>query len=642
MTGFGLTQDVPQQLPEADLPGGFAVFLRAFFSVPQWIQMAGGILAVLVAVTVLTLAYRRRDALAAWWRSRARAIQIGLAAVAVVVVAFVVSGSIVSWDYMQHDNDFCTGCHVMAPAYGRFAESGHAELSCHDCHRQSIFASMRQLHLWIKDRPQEIGEHSPVPTEVCAECHISRDPAENWPQIAATAGHVAHLESDSTALADVQCVTCHGQEVHQFRPADQTCGQAGCHETEATRIVLGGMTGETGLHCVTCHEFTAERAILASIDSVAGGLTPGLRQCTSCHEMELLWEDYDPAADPHDARCGACHNPHEQENPELALRSCTGAGCHERPDTLTTFHVGLPEEVTQDCTSCHAPHVWVRDGDDCGACHTDIPGATAATTGAVAAAGSATGPGSPARRKALPEAHPSVTLVADARPASEGLLYLHEDSSSSPTEAAAPPQQEATFDHAQHTTVACTDCHSNRTEHGEVTVRTQSDCFSCHHSTQTASVQGCGGCHSERDLGRVNQVTMTLELGVWEESRLRAMPFDHDAHGELRCVDCHGGGTRQRVQVSCTACHEDHHEPAASTSCASCHEGHREPVHTAEVHTQGCTGSGCHTEPRYSRMERTREFCSTCHQEMIDHEPQDTCVSCHLVPTNGAGTGNSG
>lgn len=638
MTGVGMRQEVPQQLPEVDLPGGFAVFLRAFFSVPQWIQMAGGIVAALVAIALLVVAYRKRESLVAWWHSRARAIQIGLATIAVVVAAFAASGSVVSWNYMQHDNDFCTGCHVMAPAFQRFTQSGHADLSCHDCHRQSIFASMRQLHLWIKERPQEIGEHSPVPTAICAECHISRDPAETWPQIAATAGHVAHLESDSSALADVQCVTCHGQEVHQFRPADETCGQADCHESEDTRIVLGAMTAETGLHCVTCHEFTADRAVLASVDSVTGPLTPGLSQCTSCHEMEVLWDDYDPAADPHDARCGACHNPHEQENPDLALRSCTSAGCHGRPDTLTTFHVGLPEQVTEDCTGCHAPHVWERDGDDCAACHTEIPGAKTATAGAVAAAERESDVG----KGTLPRSSSPVTLVADARPAAGALLYVHGAAFSRDGEVSAPSRQETSFDHAEHTSVPCTDCHSNRTQHGEVTVKTQSDCFSCHHSTRTASAQGCGGCHSEREIGRVNRVTMTLDMDVWENPRLRSMPFDHDAHGELRCVDCHGGGTRQRVQVSCTACHEDHHTPAASTSCASCHEEHREPVHTADVHVQGCTGSGCHTEPRYSRMERTREFCSTCHQEMINHEPQDRCVSCHLVPTNGAGSRSGG
>lgn len=644
-----LLQDVPQQqLPDVELPGGFAIFLRAFFSVPQGVQMAGGILAALVALIVVIIVYRKRVVVLDWWHSRTRAIQLTLATVGIVVAAFAATGGAVSWNYMQHDNDFCTGCHVMGPAYKKFTESAHAELSCHDCHRQSIFASMRQLHLWIKDRPQEIGEHSKVPTEICAECHESDKPESDWPQIAATSGHLAHLESDSSALADVQCVTCHGQEVHQFLPADQTCGQAGCHETTTTQIVLGGMTEETDLHCVTCHEFTADPPVAAAIDSVTGLLTPGLRQCVSCHEMEDLWADYDATTDPHDGRCGACHNPHEQETPELALKSCTASGCHARPDTLTTLHVGLPDDAADDCTSCHVPHSWVQDGNDCAICHEDMAGQIAMAGDArwhsAVRGGSANVEGvavsvhpavfEPPRES--PFVHPSPRVPGAGKMTGPVGAPI-----SSPLPARARPTRQDAFSHDQHRGVECTACHSNRTRHGEVMVRTQSDCFSCHHSTTTASTLGCGSCHGESELGRVRDVTMRLQLSVWDQPRLRGLPFEHDAHSELRCIDCHGGGTTQQVQTTCAACHEDHHPADASTSCLSCHEEHREDAHTADVHTQGCTGSGCHTEPRFSRMERTRNFCETCHQSQVDHEAGELCVNCHLVPTNGASAGGS-
>lgn len=628
-----LLQDIPQgQLPDVELPGGFAVFLRAFFSVSQGVQIAGAILAALVAVIVVIVVVRHRVVLLHWWQSRTRAIQLTLATVGIAVAAFAVTGGAVSWNYMQHDNDFCTGCHVMGPAYKKFTESGHSELSCHDCHRQSIFASMRQLTLWIKDRPQEIGEHSKVPTEVCAECHESDKPESDWPQIEATSGHLAHLQSDSVALADVECVTCHGQEVHRFRPADQTCGQAGCHETTTTEIVLGGMTEETDLHCVTCHEFTAEPAVGAAIDSVTGLLTPGLRQCVSCHEMEDLWVDYDATQDPHDARCGACHNPHEQERPELALKSCTTSGCHARSDTLTTLHVGLPDDVAEDCISCHVPHNWVQNGNDCAACHESI-------APQVAMGGDARWQSALIDTLASSSVHP---VIFEPRPESP---YLHGTGSAATTRRPVPvqarPSRQEAFNHDDHGGVECTACHSNRTRHGEVVVRTQSDCFSCHHSTTTASTLGCGSCHGERELGRGQEVAMRIQLSVWDQPRLRGLPFEHDAHSELRCIDCHGGGTSQQVQTTCMACHEDHHPEDASTSCLSCHEEHREDAHTADVHTQGCTGSGCHTEPRFSRMERTRNFCETCHQSQVDHEAEQLCVDCHLVPANGVGTGGS-
>lgn len=626
---YATLQAVQEQLPEAQLPFGMG-FMRWFFGASQGMQIAlvsAGVVAVLV---LLGAAFVTRRSLAVWLSARARFVQVGLAVLVLLVATATIGASRSSWDYMQHDNEFCTGCHVMGPAFDRFTQSGHAELSCHDCHQQSIFASMRQLREWVRDRPEEIGEHAPVPNEICARCHIDDDPEENWFQIANTAGHVAHLESDSTALADLQCVTCHGQEVHRFMPADQTCGQANCHAEESTQIVLGEMTEEAGLHCVTCHEFTAESVAPTAVDSATGPLTPGLSQCTSCHEMEELWADYDPLLDPHDAQCGACHNPHEQETPELALRSCTSAGCHARPDTLSTFHIGIGDVVETGCTECHQPHVWVRDGNDCASCHTDVLGAAASAP--------------------LPEDHPAVSFASTRRlatPAAEArvergappsVTYRHTDVDRGVSPAgssfSAPRNVQDPFSHAQHRSVSCTECHSNSRRHGEVTVRTQSDCFSCHHATSTASAEGCGSCHGPAELGVTREVTSTLRLSVREEALVRALPFDHDGHGDLRCVDCHGGGTRQRVQTTCANCHEDHHPSSGDVSCASCHESQREPVHSAQVHVEGCTGSGCHSEARFDRMERTRSFCLTCHENMSTHEPQEACLVCHLVPVD--------
>jgi len=616
LTGLHLPQEIPEQLPDAELPLGIP-FMRWFFGASQGLQITLVAIGVVLALAMLAWEISCRRPIARWLRSRNRIIQVTLATMAVALLVSVVGAGRGGWNYMQHDNDFCTGCHVMSGAFERFTQSGHAELSCHDCHQQSIFASMRQLREWVRDRPEEIGEHSPVPNTICADCHIDDDPRENWFQIASTAGHIAHLESDSSTLAGLQCVTCHGQEVHQFLPADQTCAQANCHAEESTRIVLGAMTRETGLHCVTCHEFTAERVAPTRVDSATGPLTPGLTQCTSCHEMEALWVDYDPWLDPHDAKCGACHNPHEQDLPELALTSCTSAGCHARPDTLSTLHIGIAEDKEDDCTGCHQPHVWVRDGDDCASCHTDIPTSVALAPRVR----------SPLAGRSAPPAGPVAASMAPVGSA----IFRHLGGA-----VAEPVRQQGGFTHAAHRTVRCNGCHSNSRRHGEVTVRTQSDCFSCHHATRTASAQGCGQCHTPRDLGQV-QVTSTVRLGVWAAGRVRSLPFRHDAHTDLRCIDCHGGGTRQRVQTACADCHEDHHPPSGDTQCASCHEQHREDAHTARVHTEGCTGAGCHIEPRFSRMERTREFCASCHQDMIDHEPREACLTCHLVPPPGSG-----
>ena len=172
-----------------------------------------------------------------------------MAAAAAVLVIGAAGFGTVSWNYMQHDNAFCTGCHIMKGPFQRFTGSKHDSLSCHACHQQSIFASARQLYLWVADRPQQISMHAKVPTRVCAGCHVQGDKEkEKWKRIATTAGHRVHLESDSSALRNVQCTTCHGLEVHRFVPVDSTCGQSGCHIS--TEIRLGKMAGQTGFHCI--------------------------------------------------------------------------------------------------------------------------------------------------------------------------------------------------------------------------------------------------------------------------------------------------------------------------------------------------------------------------------------------------------
>ncbi len=226
--GSGVT---PQQVAvgQPPLPGGVAAVLRFFFNLPQWFQIAGFIVGVLVALAVLALLWRSRVAIYLWLVSLPRSTKLGLAAGAGVVVLAAAGGGAVSMHYVNHNNGFCTGCHVMNAPFQRFAGSKHDSLECHNCHQQSMFASMRQLYLWVADRPTEIGTHAKVATSVCSSCHVQGNAKEKWQRIASTAGHRTHLESDSSALKNVQCVTCHGMEVHRFVPVNATCAQSGCH-----------------------------------------------------------------------------------------------------------------------------------------------------------------------------------------------------------------------------------------------------------------------------------------------------------------------------------------------------------------------------------------------------------------------------
>ena len=367
---MGTAQRVPSDVG-SPLPGGPAEVIRWFFNVPSWIQISGAVLGVALVAALAVLGWRRRSQIGGWLQSRARYVQVGLVTLLVIVAATAAWAGYESYDYVQHANAFCTGCHVMAPAYSRFTRSEHRDLQCHDCHRQSMFASMRQLYLWVADRPEDIGEHSPVPNRVCAECHVQQDPDSTWQRIAATAGHRLHLESDSSALEDVMCVTCHGEEVHRFVPVDQTCGQSGCHDRESTEIHLGEMAGQTGLHCIGCHEFTAPVAEVTATDTARAVLSPDATGCLGCHQMQQILAEFRPSADPHQGECGDCHNPHEQELPRQAFQTCTNAGCHE-PHEPTSFHSSLTASAMEECASCHEAHTWTVTARDCEACHVSM------------------------------------------------------------------------------------------------------------------------------------------------------------------------------------------------------------------------------------------------------------------------------
>jgi nitrate/TMAO reductase-like tetraheme cytochrome c subunit len=362
-------QGIPPRPPP--IPGPVETVLRAVFNAPTWVWVVGLVLVVGLTAFLIRFLWRRRKTIPSWVASRDRPVKVALAGVGLAVLGAAAWGGTASWNYMQHENGFCMGCHIMEGPWNKFAlDAGkHSELKCHDCHQQSLYASTRQLVLWVADRPEKIPPHAKVPSERCEACH-ARNESETWTRIKETAGHRTHLESDSTVLKNVQCVTCHGVAVHAFIPAKETCGQSNCHEQ--LEIRLGKMVDQTTLHCTQCHQFTAEVPRLATRDSAAGTLRPGSRQCLGCHEMQRILNDFDPALDPHRGVCGTCHNPHTQETPQAAALTCTTAQCHANWPGVA-FHAGtIHRRVAPRCLVCHQQHAARVDASDCVACHTKV------------------------------------------------------------------------------------------------------------------------------------------------------------------------------------------------------------------------------------------------------------------------------
>jgi nitrate/TMAO reductase-like tetraheme cytochrome c subunit len=620
---------------ESPLPGGVAAVTRFLLNaVPQWVQISGAVLAVFVGGILLWVLFRRRHTIRTWLGSRGRATLIALSTTAAVVALAAAAMGRATWNYTQHSNEFCTGCHVMAPAFQRFTSTTnkHGELSCHDCHQQSILASARQVYLWVAERPEKIGMHSKVPNRVCETCHVTGDTAK-WQRVASTAGHRVHLESDSSALKDVQCVTCHGMEVHRFRPVSGTCGQSGCHEQSKTRIVLGKMAEQTVRHCTVCHSFTADVPALATLDSARGTLVPTKDKCLGCHEMQKVLGDFDEAKDPHRGTCGMCHNPHEQKTPAAATKSCATAACHGTWRN-EPFHVGASHRrVGADCLTCHRPHSAKVDASNCTGCHTDVrsrgrlqPPLPFDTTKALRRISHwiTPLPAVPSVSLGSPRPHePSNQVVGVGFTGNAPVLEANELSR-------APPAPPDSFPHARHAKLACLVCHEPGSATRRLTFDRPRGCSICHHQAPTTA--RCPACHRTEQVAGPKAVTVTVTV-PGNPGVPRPVGFLHSQHATRPCVECHTTPvtlSAAPATAQCKDCHAEHHE--ASRVCSTCHTmADPKTKHvTLEVAHQRC--DACHTAATVARLTPSRTFCSTCHAaKAADHYEQKECSSCHFL-----------
>ncbi|HUH12389.1 MAG TPA: NapC/NirT family cytochrome c [Longimicrobiales bacterium] len=542
----------------------------------------------------------------------------GLAALAVVGVAVLIASAVLlyrTYEYVEHDNQFCLSCHLMADPYDRFAQSAHRGLGCKACHKPTFAGRSRMALTQILEQPDVILEHAEVPNEKCTSCHVEGNPDE-WQLISQSAGHRVHLESDDPTLQGLNCVECHSSSVHEFAATSKTCGQAGCHSESETNIQLGRM-GRLTIHCVACHEFSRPVSdTLVGAQLADNALRPERDQCLSCHQMRQIVGDI-PEDEPHDGVCGACHNPHVQATPAAAVQSCASAGCHTTPDTLTPMHRGLAPGVLENCTTCHEAHEFRIGEVSCLSCHQDIYEDDAGVVPRRTAGALPVGAGM----------HPDLFAA-----------LMHGNGATAPpalprAAKSAAQQDTVRFTHADHRGVECTACHTSERTHGGLTVTGLRDCRSCHHTAPVVS--RCTACHQARELTGTKRVAQTFDLSVRQGTQRRTLPFAHSEHQGLECVRCHRGGVELSASaVRCDACHGDHH--TTTSSCIRCHAKPPDGAHPMDVHERGCAGSGCHSaEPMATTLTavtRTRSICLSCHQELVDHFRGRECAVCHRLP----------
>ena len=628
-------QFVDSVVVESPLPDPLVPIVQWLFQKPGWVMGGGIVLGAIVAAVVLIVAWRRRRALGSWLVTRERGFKLALGVAVGAVLLLMVGSGLKAYDYVMHDNDFCKGCHIFVPSGQIFVrpdtgtyllvnkvEGAHDSLSCHACHPFEAVTQTKELFYWIVERPDKVPPHAKVPRTVCEQCHVQGQAKETWQRIASTAGHRTHFESDSSALKDVACLTCHARSAHRFQPADTTCAQQGCHLTDETEIRLGRMAArftpesldpnEEQLYCNSCHQFTAD-AQFVTLDSASSTLRPGEGQCFGCHEMRTLLADFDPAKDPHSGTCGMCHNPHTDVKPADAMKSCADAQCHADWRGVV-FHVGAAhKKVAQRCETCHQPHAARVDASDCTGCHESV------------------GKGGGKLKPPLPfdttkALQQTFRLVEPGRSRGRGDAPPPDDPVETSSAPAASPID--TFSHKEHRRLTCITCHTTTSPTRRLTFEPPRGCQICHHQRPASSE--CATCHPSSELSEPDPVTIAVSVPR-QTPRSREVPFVHDEHSKVACVDCHTTQVSLEPEspvATCAACHEEHH--VAQRDCASCHrtsqivEAHAPPI---DAH-QAC--DQCHTERTVAALEPTRSFCLACHGSETNHYAEKECAVCHL------------
>ena len=273
-------------------------------------------------------AYRR---LPGPWRV---AVAVGVAAAA---VALALAGYSV-YDYTMNNPAFCRSCHIMEAAWDRWATSEHRRVDCHDCHRQSVLESARQVIVFVLRQPRRVGRHAEVPAARCLSCHASGDPA--WIQVARTAGHQVHAER-----RQIECVTCHSTGIHRIRSVPDVCAR--CHEAQAVGARAIQIAQMADFHCVDCHQFLRPNS----------PLRPTRQTCLQCHQgvPPRRTAGFSDAAPHAGFSCATCHRPHEQARPVAACVLCHPAPA---PAVHPAAAVTAGGRDVGACTPCHLPHRW--------------------------------------------------------------------------------------------------------------------------------------------------------------------------------------------------------------------------------------------------------------------------------------------
>ena len=280
------------------------------------------------------------------------------------------------YDFTQNNPKFCSGCHIMEPAFATWAKSEHQTVNCHDCHHLSVPEMNSLLISFVFHRPTQVPERhgkNIVGSKYCNQCHTEGKAK----RINRSLFHARHVYMEQR-----ECTDCHGElgpnkeGLHRFLPTEKFCLK--CHPEKP---VHGEAMG--GLACINCHtERTAD-------------FKPGRKKCLYCHgadekvrkelveggTIDVRYFQPDPAVikkatkisftekSPMQFYCYECHKPHTPGKVRPKTEDCLK--CHASVHRVGKHRVHL--NMDMQCKDCHRPHTWkVTEATariDCVKCH---------------------------------------------------------------------------------------------------------------------------------------------------------------------------------------------------------------------------------------------------------------------------------
>ncbi|HXV86801.1 MAG TPA: cytochrome c3 family protein, partial [Gemmatimonadales bacterium] len=553
---------------------------------------------------------------------------------------------------------FCDNCHNMVPYYQSWATSSHNQVPCIKCHyapgiRAEAMGKLQAANQVVKYVTGAYGTKpwAEIEDAACLRsgCHSDRklegprsykgllfDHARHLgdlrrgKQLRCTSCHSQIVQGEHLAVTESTCFLCHFKD----RPAGNpiaTC--VGCHPSPPRVTSTAGLVVdhpqyvEDLVSCVSCHR-----------DVTSGTGAAEQTRCFTCHnEPERLQQFANTDMvhrvhiAEHNVECQQCHTPIEHRVTSLASSfQLDCAACHRGAhEAERQLYAGLGGHgvVSQpsamfmasvSCESCHgvarqiAAHEQVRVAGEasCLSCHgiryanilpswkTEMERRAGVAAPMVVAA-----------RAAVPNIAPGARRAVDSlvRMAEENLRLVREGGATH------------NIGYADQLLRAALDLVRQAAGRGlPVTAPAASlgpalgenACLACHLGVERRTVSFTGG-------------------GTFDHER-------HAVQAGLACTRCHtpleDHGKTTVTPAQCSNCHQSLHQPQAA--CGSCHRQDVKANHDVSFAHGQCTD--CHGETVRGVTQWSRQVCSVCHADRVEHYAPVECVDCHQIPPLGS------